>query len=560
MENPSNQGTSDAPGLPALALVLTVACAVRLALAAHITGPGIGDAYYYDDVAHACARGEGLTSRCLWNLVQLPRSIPYPACGYWGPGVPALLAGAYALLGPSPMAGKALMMVLALALVALGLFIARRVTDQRRLVVAAGLALALHLQLCYFSVTLDTPVPFALFVNLCLVPLALCHCGALPPATGLMLALPGALAAQLTRADGLLMPIVLFGFAAVHLGRGTVSRRWFVLLVVIYLGAWSVWLHRNQVAFGTPFPSSIAESIAIRDYSELFKIHTRPSVETYLAQGAARIVSDKVDGLIENVKTLLAVENILLVLFVPFAVPRLLRSSFARPFLVYFVLLASSMSFCFNFQSAHGSLLHSLPALFPFMFAASMLGVDRLMSWLSRRPRGTPGRWLGRTLLGPAPWLIVLYTALHGLGGLSPDGAVRRASLETARLQAQLASWRRSCSGCAPGSPFMSNDSLTLVGLLGACVVQEPRDPGLDAVFELAARYRIGHLVIFGNDRLGVRPWDGETYRHPTGVLRRVKELAIDCPTLGHRGVTIFHFEILASGGRPADPGGARPE
>jgi hypothetical protein len=528
--------------------VLTAALAVRVALARHIAHPGLGDANYYQDVALACARGEGLTSRCLWNLTWLPPDLVHPACRYWGPGVPLILAAAYRVLGPDVRAGQAAMMLLALALTATGLAVARRLGLAPARQVAAGFLLAFHTQLAYFSVTLDTPIPFAVFANLCLLPLGLAHAGWAP---GFALAVPGALAAQLTRADGVLLPLVVLGFAALAVRRGALTGRGLVLVLGLYLAGWVPWLARNQVVFGTPFPSSVADAVALGEYSDLFRVHARPSLAAYLEQGVARIAKDKLAGVAATVETVGLGENKLILAFFPFALISLARQPVAAPYIVYLAALLVAMSVAFNLQSRSGSLLHSLPALFPFLFAGSLAGLERVCGWFPRRT--------GRALAVAGPWLLVLYSALLLAGGLLGSGGVPALGRDARELSGALGRWWRTPGVGGPDVRLMSNDSLDLVGMLPdpVPVVQEPRDPGDAVVFDVAQRYGVRYLVhfVFAGGRYTVRAWDRERHEHAGVVLRRVAELPVLCPTTRLVGVRILRFE---PGGLTPGPTGDR--
>jgi len=525
------------PGLVAI-LVATVVWRVSFCIPIH--WPGIGDPNYYDDVARSLARDEGLKSRCLWNLTSLPPELPYPACGYWGPVLPVLLGVAYRLFGIELRVGQALMVVLALLLCLVGDRVTRLFLKKNTLIVAAGGLLAFHLPMCYFSATLDTPVPFALFANLCLWPLTLAHTGFIP---GFFLAIPGALASQLTRADGILLPILVFGFAVRSWRRGDLSNRALALLVMVYLAAWSPWLIRNQIAFSTPFPSSVTQSMALREYSDLFRINTRPSLATFLQRDPGEIVRERIQACISNIRTLMFGENMIPVFLFLIALPTLISNPFAAPFLWYSLLLFLAMSLAFGLQSENGSFMHSVPALYPFLFAGAMEGIDSIFRRVQPGPGPSLFRRVGRTLEGMAPWLLVLFFAVHSSAGFLFPGPFRVAFDELDKVHGTLEEWRTQQEGKDRDWPLMSNDSLALVGLLGNPVIQEPRDPGDDCVFDLARRYRVEYLVLFENVRTMVRPWDRPSYSRGRSSLHRDRRFPLNCPVLGLSGIVIYRFD-----------------
>lgn len=526
--------------LPALIVTLAVTLAVRVLAAGVVEHQGIGDPNYYEDVARAFARGEGLTSRCVWNLLVLPADLPAPGCAYWGPGVPLAIGSAYALFGISSGVAQVTMVLLSLVFAVLALLVCVLFTRTRSSPLVLGLLLAFHLQLSYFSVTTDTPIPFALAVNASLLPLAHAHAGWSP---GFFLALPGALAAQLTRADGLLLPGLVFLFAALATWRGRFSRRAFVLLAVLYLAGWGGWLARNRAAFGTPFPSSMVEGLALNDYSDLFLIYQRPSFARLMALGPRRILADKIGGLFDNLRIIFDAQNPLLLALGACALPTLWRDPRARPYLAYLVALVLAMTFAFNHQSRFGSLMHSLPALLPFLGAAALLGREEV---LSRIELWQPGRsrFRARALVTLLPWLVVLYTALTTLAGYSSPSGMGHPYQQLRQVRASLRAWWQKPGVGGADVRVMSNDSLDLVNLLPATVVQEPRDPGLDAVFELAARYRLKYLVVFRLQRFTSRPWDQPRYTHARGELVHVGDVPAQLTELDLSGIALYEFRL----------------
>lgn len=522
----------------ALVAALFVTLVVRLIAMRAVDAAGVGDPNYYNDVAEALARGDGLTSRCAWNLLALTPTLPGPACAYWGPGVPAVVGAAYAVFGIAIPVAQGAMIAMSLALVVLALMLTARLTERGTSPLAVGLLLAFHLQLTYFGVTVDTPVVFAVAVNACLLPLALGHAGWTP---GFALAVPGALAAQLTRADGLLLPALVLGFAALAVWRGRLARGAFVLVLLLYLAGWGGWLARNARAFGTPFPSKMSEGLFLEDYTDLFRITRRPSFERFAALGARRILADKASALVDNLKTLVFGENKLIVALAALSLPALWRNPIAIPYLAYLVSLTLAMTLAFNHQSKFGSFLHSLPSLFPFLAAASLLGVER---GLARIATWTPGRhrFLARTTLTLAPWLVIMFAALTTLPAVLAREGFGRPFGELKQTRANLQAWWQQNGG--PDVRLMSNDSLDLTGLLPAPVVQEPRDPGLEPVFELARRYRLKYLVIFRAPRYTTRPWDQPRYEAAGASLTRVAELPAQLSELDLNGIAIFEFHL----------------
>jgi hypothetical protein len=518
--------------------VLAIALFSRVLFALAITWPGIGDPLYYDDVAHALAEGRGLESRCTWNLLRLPATLPGPACAYWGPGASAIAACGYAVLGPLLKSAQIAMGLVSLGFSLAGLAVARRLLSRESLVLVAGLLLALDVQVGYFSATPDTPIPFALAVTLTLLALAR---GLEGTPAGFVLAVPFALAAQLTRADGILLPVLVLALAVRETCRRRLTIPNCLVVFALYAALWTPWLLRQRSAFGTPFPSSLSVSVALHDYSDLFRIKTTPTLSAYLVQGPAKILKDKLDAFAANLGTLVLGVNSALLLFFVVGWRSISQHTLAKVYGLYALALLLAMTFVFNFQSISGSLLHSFVALFPFVLCGALSGLDDICARLEAAPKKTVPWRIGRTVRPLGPWLFVLYTAIHMLNALIPESPIRKACTETRMVSAALVPWRAQLTG----KRAMSNDSLDAVGLLPAAFIQEPRDAGTAVVFELARRYKLHYLVFFHIKRYTVRTWDAPVYADGTARLTRVDEVALNCPTLHLTGVSLYAFSGL---------------
>jgi 4-amino-4-deoxy-L-arabinose transferase-like glycosyltransferase len=132
------------------ALVMAVAAVVRLAVVAWASArfPAVEDGHYYDVLARRLAGGSGYT--WLWPDGAVTYAAHYPV------GYPAMLAVAYAVLGPSLAAAMTLNALVG-AVAAYG---AHRIVDApgvaRWRPVAGGLAVALHPALVPYAAALMT--------------------------------------------------------------------------------------------------------------------------------------------------------------------------------------------------------------------------------------------------------------------------------------------------------------------------------------------------------------------------------------------------------------------
>lgn len=520
---------------PVVLSLLVLTFVVRCISAYFYSWPGIQDALYYKDVADHLVAGEGLTTRVLWNFDRIPESLVHPACAYWGPVVPCIIWSGYLIGGHHLEAAQGVMIFFGLVLLLQTLSLARRITESVELATAAGCLIAFNFQLNFFGVTTDTPIAFAVFANGCLLAQAIAIC---KKPHYLFLAAPFGVLSMLTRADGVVLPVLTFVWGLLLVFRHRISVSAFLGLILFHLLILAPWWARNAVTFGTPFPTAVTRSIAIREYSDLFRVHEQPSMDTFLAQGWRVIAHQKLRAFIDNLSTLVFGSQALLVLTLVVVIGPFLNDRLLWPYLLYFVLLFLTLSLLFSFQSQNGSLLHSLPALFPCFSVLAVTGVRR---FFDRRAEGSlPGR--NRRLFGIlsriGPWLLVLYSGLMWAGSVRNLG---RPAAQAEGIKSTLTTWFDS-EGSTRGLSLMSNDSLDMLAFLPYPVVQVPRDSGLDVIFEIARKYFVSYLVIIENQSLMVRPWDKPVYESSAGRLEFAANLDVDADTLGIHGIRIYRF------------------
>lgn len=514
-------------------LVLTLLA--RVATAREFSWPGLMDPGYYRDVAHHLNAGEGLTTCVLWNFNHLPADVVHPACDYWGPVVPVLLATAFGIGGESLESGQAVSILFSLVLVLQALSLAWRLGLAPELAAAAALILTFSLQLNYFGVTFDTPTPFAVFANGCLFAQAL---ALTRDSRYLFVAAPFGVLAQLTRADGLLLPVMTLVWGLWLAVRRRAGAAAFLMLVLLHLVLIAPWMYRNMVDFGRPFPSSVVQAVAMRDYSDLFKVGERPSLGEYLAQGPVKILGDKASVLVANLGTLTMAECVFLIWLLPFMLRALWRDPFHRPFLLYALGLLASLSLVFSFQSVNGSLIHSMPALYPYLACVAVAGGRELVTRVAGDLR------IGRRVAFLLPWLYVLYTALFWGGSLVGNPDLGQPARDARAVGAALESWYAREAG--EGIRLMSNDSLDMAVWLPAPVVQVPRDEGLSTTFGLAHRYKLSYLLEVDNPVCQYRPFTEKEYVEGEDRLVLEEEIPVVTKVLGITKVRVYRF-VLAT-------------
>jgi hypothetical protein len=441
-------------------LLTVVSLTLRLLTAVFITQPGYMDAAYYTVGAVSIARGSGLNEPFIWNYLNDPAGIPHPGFLYWMP-LPSLLGAPMAAMFPNSFFALQVPFAILSTLVPLMAYsLAREVTGSRWLAWATGLLAVFGGFFFPYWTLPETFAPFAFFGAL-----ALWLAGGSREENGWRMEkgrwlLAGALVglAHLTRADGiLLLPIVAFApflsyepddpptaenpasYAsrltfyvsrlASYVSRFTPQASWVafrqsLFILLGYLLAMAPWFARNVAVIGAPLSPAGTKTIWLTEYDDLFCYDCDLSLASYLAWGWGNILRSKLSALWINFQRLLAEGG--MVFLLPLAIigfHRLRRRlAFLLAFL-YLVLIYLAHSLIFTFPGWRGGFFHASSAVLPFLYAAGIEGLDRVIRWVARRRRTWRYRQ-ARTVFAVA--VVVIAVILSGT-----------------RAWRQIPSWRR---------------------------------------------------------------------------------------------------------------------
>jgi len=493
------------PTVVPLALVLVASLAVRTLSALPMRQPGFMDAHYTYVGALNLIEGRGFNDPYIWNYLDDPTGVPHPSHLYWMP-LPSLVAWAgMALLGPSYRAGQVGFILLSSLLPLVTYFIARRISDQSRHALLAGLVTAFSGFYLRFWVSPESATPFALAGSLTLLALGL----ALESNRALWFAVAGAAAglAYLSRSDGLLFLLIalpLPWLVAPHASRLTphVSRTAYcVLCLVLFLAAFFAvtgpWFYRNWVATGAPVASGGLQTLWLRTYDELYSYGRVLTPETYLAWGWGNILRSKLRIVADNLMTVVAVDGLI------FAFPLALvglwslrRRRLYWPFLLYAPLLWLTMTVAFTYPGWRGGLLHSSAAWLPFLFPAAMVGLDRCIAWAVRRRRTWRVRQASQAF---GVGVVLLAAMLSGvvywqrvLGGSLSDPAWNKSDL----VYRDVGAWLE--EHAAPADLVMINNPPSFYYHTGRFSIVVPaEDP--ETLVEVCDRYGVRFVVLDHN-------------------------------------------------------------
>ncbi|MCZ7538867.1 MAG: glycosyltransferase family 39 protein [Anaerolineae bacterium] len=517
-------------GRRAYALLGVLALAWGTLLALLLEQPGYTDAYYYFNAAKRLAEGHGLSDPYLWTYFNAPDRLPGPSHTYWMP-LESLVAAAGMVVGGATFRAAQVPSVLCYAgLVLIAFWLGERLGVRRRTAWVAALLVVFSGFYVPFWVTADTFALYGVIGALALLALG-------RAAQGRQLhwyAISGALGglAHLTRADGVLLVLVLVAVAFWRPGRWVDGLRAAGVGLLAYGIVMLPWFARNLDVLGTPLPLGGADTIWMRSYDELVRYPPGASPSDFLAWGAGPILRSRLEALVNNLGTFVAVETwVILGPFALFAWWRRRSLTLVRGFALYAAALHLVMTLVFAFPGYRGGLFHSSAALLPFWAALAAAGLDEGIAWAAQRRRWRPAE--ASAVFNGAAVLLALALTLSALsaklGGWN----------DNARFYREIA------RDLPAGAVLMVNDPAALyyqTGLAG--VVVPDSDP--DVVPEIAARYGVTHLLLDANR---TAPFSGLfTGADARPYLRLVRHYGADTP---QRNDDRLLFEIVREEAAP---------
>jgi 4-amino-4-deoxy-L-arabinose transferase-like glycosyltransferase len=378
-----------------MGMIFAFTLLVRLIAALPIQRPGYMDAYYYYDGAEALYRGLGFNEEFIWNYLDDPQGIPHPSHLYWPPLSSILAYLSFLVFRASYRAAQLPFILLSAILPLITYYVSCQVSPNRRHAIAAALFTTFSGFYTIYWASPDSFAPFALTVSLSLVAMARGLRGDSP----WWFALSGALAgmSHLTRADGILllgvlMAIIFFRtfYPLSPIPRPALRIKWLLSRLLLALASYALvmspWFYRNWLAAGTPFPSAGTQTLFLRNYDEIFSYGRKLTWQHYLSWGWGPILQSKFKAIEVNLVRLVA-ENMLIFLapFILIGLWQLHRRLEYLPFSIYGLSLYLAMTLAFTFPGVRGGFFHSGGALLPFLFAASMPGLDTVIAWIARR-------------------------------------------------------------------------------------------------------------------------------------------------------------------------------
>lgn len=384
-----------------LALFL-VAMTVRGLTAIAFGDPAYPDSFYYVNLARELAAGNGLQVDYIWNFVdvggRLPVEgiLPIPSNAHWMPLAAFIQVPFIWLLGPTTLASGLPFWISAALAAPLTWAIGRDAGLPRVTSAAAGLLVAIPGAASPF---LTQPDNFGLFMLLGALSLWCCVRGMRGEHRWFVLGGLTVGLATLSRNDGLLLglPFALAFLADLvrrprpwRMDSSKIGWRVALLCAGAFLLVTAPWWLRQWLEFGSLSPSSASGRILwITGYRELYSVTGETTLDSFLAQGPAALLSSRLGGLGAALGIFAA--GPLLLTMAPFLVigACLSRRNVAfRPWSIYAVTLFTFSAILFAVHVPHGTFLHSCVALLPHAYLLGMVGIDRVVRAVAARRRG----------------------------------------------------------------------------------------------------------------------------------------------------------------------------
>jgi hypothetical protein len=430
--------------------IFAFALLVRLVAASAVGFPKPEDSAYYVGVARNLVEGRGLISDALWSYGTPPLVFPRPAFEVWLPLPSILFAVPLALTGssaPIPLetamrASQAVTVLLGALLSVLAWRLAADVAAERglgverarTLAIGTGLTSAVYLPLLLHAVQPDSTILFgvlALGASLLMTRVLRDPRGArlLDPRLVTMGLLIGA--AALTRNEAIWVAIVWAWLAIRRPGSPLPERlRLIGVVAVVSLLVFAPWAARNWAVFGNPLPGqAISNALSVTGF-DIFAWNDPPTLSRYLAEGPARLVAMRAEGLAHNIFNVLVLLGIPLSVVGLLALPWQARDRALRPVMLVGGITFLVTSLLFSVATTWGTFLHAAAPVHVLLIISALGATDAGLARLGRRMGWTrPIAWLGAVLTVGASALFAV--------ALMPS--VAQQARDTARTYAALA-------------------------------------------------------------------------------------------------------------------------
>ena len=493
-----------------------LALAARLLAATELPFPTTEPSAYYVDVARNLVAGDGLVSNGVWSFATPPLEVPKPAFELWLPMSTFVSAAAMTVLGSSFWAAQVGGALLGAAVAPLAWAVGREAAnaqglDARRgraVAITAGLLAALLSPLVLGAVVPDSYTPFTVFVLAAalLIPRVTGardgHDDVAPPSIIAGLALGVAMGlAYLSRQEVIwlgLTVLIMQGWVLHWRPTGARLREAARRLWPVFVGGLVVvvpWLARNHLELGSPFPGQAIENLFLVENEDIFAFREHPDATTYLAQGAAVVLTNPLRAAWDNLLSVILFPAFPVGVAGLIALVGMRRSpALRRPTILAALLLSSLLTFVsvmllFPVATLWGTFMHSSGPLLVALGVVAALGGDALLERISsRRAWERPNIIIAPIALVSMTLLFTLFQ-VRLLGVQSSDTQARYAALDTS-----LAAVAEDVGTEQPDT-LISDHPMWLAEATGGYAVALP-DEGIGSIIELGGAFGTDWIVV----------------------------------------------------------------
>jgi hypothetical protein len=386
-------------------VVFVLALMVRTLAALPQEQPHYFDAYYYYDVAENLYLGRGFVVDFIWNYLDAPSAVTHASNLYWTPLTSIIAWPSFSIFGGSYRAAQIPFVLISSLPPVLAYYLSSHLWRMREHAwLAAILTTFAPFYLKYWACP-DNFGPFAVTGGLSLVTMYLVgrkRQGRYAFFTGLLIGM-----SHLSRADGVLLWVAFVALLSLDtlytghipgedpvsgervsgLSRLATCLLWFFLAVAGYLVVMAPWFWRNWKLIGAPLSGAGTKTIFLRGYADLFSYSAELTWRSYLDWGWQSILRSKASAALHNLTVIAGALQFHLAPVAVIGLWKLRRHREYRPFYAYAAALYLAMTLVFTLPSTHASMLHSTGALLPFLFVATLPGIDAVVGWVAVRRR-----------------------------------------------------------------------------------------------------------------------------------------------------------------------------
>jgi hypothetical protein len=256
---------------------------------------------------------------------------------------------------------------------------------------------------------------------------------------------------------------------------------------VIAVAAYAPWAVRQWATFGTPLPGQALANALTRIPSDIFAWADRPTLDRWLAQGPAKLVADRVDGLAHNVWTVLVVPALPVGVMGLLGLPWILRSVVMRPLLIGATLTFVATTLLFPVSTTWGTFLHAAGPVHVLLLVSAMAGADAVVAWVGRRRAWRPGAAVLAPIVVLALVVPMVLLTIASIGGGSVETERRFAELRRATEAAGIP--------LAASAPVISDSPVWLAESARVGALALPQESPAD-VLDLARTFDARLLVV----------------------------------------------------------------